>query len=161
MQIFQSWADIVIMLVLSIAYIVTFIAQRNQIKVLKDNIKSHSDLMNSQKIHIETYKRLFDLDEVEKFMKIKVDVALAKTNFKSENIQKEFEQLKEINETTTYFMTVVFWNLYKALDANNEEREIHMKEQAGKILDPKTYQFVLKGFRSLDGMEKEIQDSPN
>lgn len=79
MQIFQSWIDIIIMLVVSISYIITFIAQRNQIRVLKETIQSHSELTSSQATHIETFKKMFNPTDMEAFMNLKIEQVITNT----------------------------------------------------------------------------------
>lgn len=79
MQLFQSWIDIIIMLVVSIAYIITFIAQRNQIRVLKETIQSHSELTSSQATYIETFKKMFNPTDMEAFMNLKIEQAVINT----------------------------------------------------------------------------------
>ena len=77
MEVFQSWADIVIMLVIAIAYIITYIAQRNQIKSLTETSKSHADLSASQSVYVETLKKLFNPSDLEGFISIKVGQAVS------------------------------------------------------------------------------------
>ncbi|MBP8114533.1 MAG: hypothetical protein KAY50_04190 [Chitinophagaceae bacterium] len=112
MQVFQSWADIVIMLVLAIAYIVTFIAQRNQIRVLRETAQSHADLTNSQSVHIDAFKNMFKPDELEKFIKIKVDVGISESNNKLKEYEEENTKLIEVycELAKSYFNSMVVYD---------------------------------------------------
>lgn len=79
MQVFQSWADIVIMLVLAIAYVITFIAQRNQINALNGTIealkKTNEEsvkLTSAQSDHIRTYKEMININDISQYIEMQV-----------------------------------------------------------------------------------------
>ncbi len=78
MELFQSWADTVIIFILVIAYIVTFFVQRTTIKKLQEQLeaiektnKAATALTEMQSSHIDTYKKLVDINEVEQHAHLK------------------------------------------------------------------------------------------
>lgn len=161
MQIFQSWADIVIMAVIAIAYILTFIAQKNQIRILKGNIKAHSDLTNSQSVHIAAYTSLFDLDKLEKLKNSEIKIALSEINKKKTETENELIKITEENQNLKIYLVSVLWHFYDILKASKEERKLHMEKYSKEFVDKNTYNLAMRGFAILDIAKEEIQDTPS
>lgn len=61
MQAFQSWTDIIIMLVLLIAYVLTFIAQRNTIKAKNETILAMGETLKALESQIGAVKSITDV----------------------------------------------------------------------------------------------------
>lgn len=92
MQIFQSWIDIVIMFLLLIAYIITYIAQRNVIAAKNETIKANGEtiaslksqieglksLTDSQNSSISTYKEMINIEDLQKHYDWKVEYGVNK-----------------------------------------------------------------------------------
>lgn len=81
--IFQSWADIVIMAILAIAYIITAIAQTKTIKAknetiaaLKQQIEAAKNISDMQVSHFSMYKEMIKLDDIQQHISIQVNVRL-------------------------------------------------------------------------------------
>lgn len=78
MNLFQSWADTVLMFILAVAYIVTYFVQRTTIKKLQTQIeaiektnKAAQALTEIQATNIDTYKKMVSIDEVERYSELK------------------------------------------------------------------------------------------
>ena len=78
MELFQSWADTVLMIILFIAYIVTFFVQRTTITKLKEQIDVIEKAINAGKTltdmqagHIDTYKKIVDIKDIDQYAQIK------------------------------------------------------------------------------------------
>ncbi|SRR6266536_2753601 len=84
MEIFQSWADIVIMIVIAIAYVWTYIAQRNAINAKNETIKSlesqisvAKSLTEIQSANFQTYREMLKLTDIQQHINIQVSIQLS------------------------------------------------------------------------------------
>ena len=119
MEIFQSWADIVIMLVIAIAYVWTTVAQQKVINAKNETIKSlqaqidaAKTLTDIQGTNFNTYRDMIKLNDIQQHIDIKVSVQLSDavdrvikdTAHIMATDSKIFERVvKEINEDTLKF----------------------------------------------------------
>ena len=83
MQVFQSWADIVIMAVIAVAYIVTAIAQVRTIKAqkatihaLETQIGAAKTITDMQTSSFTTYKEMLRLEDINQHIDIQVSIKL-------------------------------------------------------------------------------------
>jgi len=156
MQAFQSWADIVIMLVLAIAYIITFIVQKNQIKALKETSKAHAELTQSQSVHIGTYKNLFKPEELESFIKMKVELKLEDSSKIIKEKEKKVQESEEEIQAWVVLYTDTVWALYgvlRSLDgmAKNETRLEFVTQfcQKSNLTTLEVFKFLDKKFENV------------
>lgn len=149
MELFQSWADTVLMFILAVAYIVTYIVQRTTIKKLQDQINAIEKTNNAAKVltdiqssHIDTYKKLVDIYEIDKNAHIKAtniltDLILNKEDF-LEDIKKSADkvinqELIENNIEHIRFLKFTLNNILK-FDLETQKKIIKKNFPSGESL---------------------------
>lgn len=168
--IFQSYADDVIMIVLAIAYIITFIAQRNTIVTQKDAIEAIKtkletfekinnaslSLTQNQSAHIESYQKMVDISQIETFTNIKATAMLQDLLANETVIMEKFKEIGEsimnqelLNQNVEYIQYIRFLVI-----------ETYRFDKAGLevFVDnffPKNKKMLLNVFSKLDQFEKQ------
>ncbi len=111
MQLFQSWADVVIMFVLAVAYIITFIVQRNTIISLKDRLSGLSqtnsasaELTSSLAENIKVYKEMFKLEDINEHINIQVSL---RTQEKMDDIIRDVT--KSVRSDANFWAQAIEW----------------------------------------------------
>lgn len=121
MNVFQSWADIAIMLVLAIAYIWTTIAQAKVINAKNETIRdlttrnqeldrvrqASSDLANNTAKELQTFKGMFDFDLLKQYMEIHIKVEVDRVKSAAEQQAAHDKRMIEsmndhLNEAISY-----------------------------------------------------------
>ena len=141
-QLFQSWAETVLMLILAIAYIITYIVQRNTIKRQKDQIesivetnKSAKGLTDIQSSHIDTYQKMFDINKLDQYSYLKAKEILIRMLSKDPEMMDIIKNVsddvlnKAILETNTELIIFLYFILTDVLKFD--------KETQYKIIDNK------------------------
>jgi hypothetical protein len=137
MQIFQSWVDIVIMLVLAFAYIVTFIAQRNVIKSKNEAIgdltlrsqelertsRTSLSVASERSKDIELFKEMYNKDLLKQYLQMNINVEVNKVKAVAEQQSAEDKKMIEtMNDYLNEGISYIAFMLYAEKKYSREQR---------------------------------------
>lgn len=146
--IMEIYIQIIVTAICTIAYVLTFKYQSSKIKILERTFKTLNDQVSSQSKIItdfEKYKNIFDIDDFEKRMNLKLDILRDELKLSH---KKEIEeiQIKLVKDAID-----VFQKTHQDVISKNDELSIYAAniaiEKYPKLIDKKKRdEFVLNNF---------------